>query len=184
MINQTIIPVLKSIKDCEKAIEYSAEYVIIMDIHISQLAHCIKLIKSYGKKVLIHLELIKGLSSDAYGVEFVINELDVDGIITVKSSVIEKVKKLGRIAIQRIFIIDTLSYQKSLDLIKVSKPDYIEMLPGCIFKMIKRVKADLKVNVIAGGLIETEDEYKMAINSGASAITTSKELLLKLIKIK
>ncbi|QVK18468.1 glycerol-3-phosphate responsive antiterminator [Mycoplasmatota bacterium] len=182
MVKQTIIPVLKSIKDCERAGEYTDEFVIVMDVHLSQLGHCCQLVKQNGKKVIIHLDLIKGLKSDGYAVEFLINDLNVDGVISVKSSVIDKVKKLGKIAIQRIFIIDTQSYKKSIGLINSSKPDYIEMLPGCLFKMIRRVKEDLGVNVIAGGLIETEDEYEEAIKSGATSITTSKKLLLKKCK--
>jgi len=145
--------------------------------------HCCHLVKQRGKKVIIHLDLIKGLKSDDYAVEYIINDLDVDGVISVKSSVIDKVKKLGKIAIQRIFIIDTQSYVKSIRLIKSSKPDYIEMLPGCLFKMIKRMKEDLEVDVIVGGLIETNEEYLEAIKSGAISITTSKESLLKNVKI-
>ncbi len=184
MIKQTIIPVLTGIKDCERVSQYIVDYVIVMDIHLSQLAHCCQLVKQSGKKVIVHLDLIKGLKSDDYAVEYVINDLRVDGVISVKSSVIDKVKKLGKIAIQRIFMIDTQSYNKSIALISHSKPDYIEMLPGCIFKMIKRVRDDIGVDVIAGGLIENEEEHQMAIKSGAISITTSKEKLLKLVKNK
>lgn len=182
MIKQTIIPALKGIRNCEKAGKYTGDYVIVMDIHLSQLPHCCHLVKQNGKKVIVHLDLIKGLKSDDYAVEYIVNDLYVDGVISIKSSVIDKVKKLGKIAIQRIFIIDTQSYLKSIGLIKNSKPDYIEMLPGCLFKMIKRIKKDIGVKVIAGGLIETEEEYKEAIDSGATSITTSKEALLKIVE--
>lgn len=182
MIKQTIIPVLKGIKDCEQAGEYTGDYVIVMDVHLSQLAHCCHLVKQNGKKIFVHLDLIKGLKSDDYAVEYIVNELNVDGVISVKSSVVDRVKRFGKIAIQRIFIIDTQSYQKSIGLIKSSKPDYIEMLPGCLFKMIKRVKKDLGVDVIAGGLIETDEEYHEAIESGAISITTSKETLLNKVR--
>ncbi|ERJ11632.1 glycerol-3-phosphate responsive antiterminator [Haloplasma contractile] len=182
MIRQTLIPVLKGIRDCERIDQYKDDYIILMDIHISQLKHCCKLIKNNGKKIIIHLDLIKGLKSDDSAVDFLVNDYDVDGIISVKSSVIDKVKKMNKIAIQRIFIIDTQSYNKSLKLIKASKPDYIELLPGCLFKMITRIKENLNVEVIAGGLIETADEYKQAIKSGATSITTSKKELLNLAK--
>lgn len=178
-LNQTIIPVLKGIKDCENAHKYKVPYLIIMDTHIAQLEHCCKLLKDKDKKVIVHIDLIKGLKSDEYAVEYLINSLYVDGIISVKSAVIERVKKLNRLSIQRMFIIDTQSYLKSIELIKNSQPDYIEMLPGCLFKMISRVKNDLGIDVIAGGLIETVEEYQAAINAGAVAITTSKPELLK-----
>lgn len=182
MINQSIIPVLKSLSDCEKAHVYNCEYVILMDVHLSQLQHACEYLKQYNKKIIIHLDLIKGLKSDEYSVDYVIRELKVDGVISVKSSIIEKVKKLKRIAIQRIFLIDTQSYLKSVELLQQTKPDYIELLPGYSFKMISRVLKELDTKIIAGGLIETEDEYKMALKSGATAITTTKKELLEQIK--
>lgn len=182
MIKQPLIPVLKSIKDCENVYNYQDDYVLLMDIHLSQLQHCCRLVHHSGKKIIIHLDLIKGLKSDDYAVDYLVNDCEVEGIISIKSSVIDKVKKMGKIAIQRIFIIDTQSYKKSIEVIKSSKPDYIELLPGCLFKMIARLKENLDVEVIAGGLIETVEEYHQALKSGATSITTSKKELLKLAK--
>lgn len=173
MINQKVIPVVKRIKDVKNACNYKVAYIVIMDIHIAQLANCCKLLKNHGKKIIVHIDLIKGLKSDEYAVDYLIHSLEVDGIISVKSSIIEKVKKLNKISIQRMFLIDTQSYHKSISFIRVSKPDYIELLPGCLSKMIKRVYEELNIKVLAGGLIDDENEVYDALNNGATAITTS-----------
>jgi glycerol uptake operon antiterminator len=179
MIKQEVMPVLKTIKDVEQACYFNVEYVVLMDVHIAQLEHCVDLLKRNGKKVLMHLDLIKGLKSDDYAVEYLIQKLDVDGIISVKTSIVEKVKKLNRISVQRLFLIDTQSYNKGIDLIRMSKPDYIELLPGCMGKLIQRVKEELDIQVLAGGLIETVEEVRDAISHGATAITTSNPYLIK-----
>lgn len=174
MINQKILPALKTIKAVERVQKYNGEYVVLMDIHISQLGHAIKYLKKANKKIFIHLELIKGLKSDEFATEYLIHDLGVDGIISIKSAIIDKVKKLNKIAIQRIFLIDTHSLERSIEFVNKSKPDYIELLPGCIPKMIKFVSERTSVPVLAGGLIDTDEEVKMAINNGAVAITSSK----------
>lgn len=182
MINQAIIPVLKSIKDCHQAKHYDGTYVLLMDIHISELTVAVKTLKDLGKKVLVHAELIKGLKSDPYGIEHLAHVHFIDGVISVKSSVIQKAKKLKLLTIQRLFLIDKASYQRSVELVKETAPDYIEMLPGCVYKMITRLKNDTGIEVIAGGLIDTYEEVTLALNEGAKAITTSSPRLLDLIK--
>lgn len=178
MIKQPVLPVINSLKMVEKACHFKVEFVVLMDFHIAQLRHACHLLKKHGKKIIIHIDLIKGLKNDEYAVDFLIHSLNVDGIISVKSSVIEKVKRLQRISVQRLFLIDTLSYTKGMEIVQASKPDYIELLPGCMDKMIRRTK-EKGFQVLAGGLIETPEEVERAIQSGATAITTSKPELIK-----
>jgi glycerol uptake operon antiterminator len=53
----------------------------------------------------------------------------------------------------------------------------IEIMPGVVPKVITRISAQTKRPVIAGGLIETEEEVKEILNSGAAAISTGKKAL-------
>lgn len=182
MINQQIIPVFKTRHECLKASSFSSDYVIIMDIHLSQLIGIVEILHKQQKKVLAHCDLIKGLKSDEYAVDYLINECHVEGIITVRSTLIEHIKKKKRIAIQRLFLIDTQSYLKSLELLRSIQPDYIEVLPGYSTKMITRIREQINIPVIAGGLIETPEELKQAITAGAVAITTSHPTLLDLVR--
>lgn len=181
MINQSIIPVFKARHECLKASMLKAEYVIIMDIHLSQLIEIVDILHRQQKKVLVHCDLIKGLKSDEYAIDYLINECHVEGIITVRSSLIDHIKKKKRIAIQRLFLIDTQSYIRSIELLQTIRPDYIEVLPGYSSKMITRIRNEIAIPVIAGGLIDTKEEWQLALSSGAIAITTSNTKLLEFI---
>ncbi len=181
MIQQTMIPVFKARHECLKASSYKGDFVIVMDIHLSQLKEICEILHRQGKKVLVHCDLIKGLKSDEYAVDYLITECHAEGIITVRSTLIEHIKKKGRLAIQRLFLIDSQSFLKSLELLHSVKPDYVEVLPGYSAKMIRRIHTQIDIPIIAGGLIDTLEEWQDALSSGAIAITTtSKELLIQL----
>ena len=80
-----------------------------MNFQLAQLPELVKMMKDSQKKVLIHSELIKGLSSDESGAIYLIQTLGVDGIISSKPKVIEVCKKRKVIGIFRFFLKDTVS---------------------------------------------------------------------------
>ena len=48
---QKILPAVRQIKDLEKLLHSSYEYIVILDIHVGQLKSVISLAKQYCKKV-------------------------------------------------------------------------------------------------------------------------------------
>ena len=61
-------------------------------------------------------------------------------------------------------------------MIASAKPDFVEIMPGVIEKVIKKFASD-KIPVIAGGLLETKGEVTAALKSGALAVSTGKKEL-------
>jgi glycerol uptake operon antiterminator len=62
-----------------------------------------------------------------------------------------------------------------LESAKSSKADMVEVMPGVVPKVIERPKNELSAFVVAGGLIETQEEIEDAINAGATAISIGKQ---------
>lgn len=171
--NQRIIPAAKTISQVDKAFASPFEYIVLLEMHISQLMPIKREALKLGKKLIIHADLIHGLKTDNFAADFLCNEIKPDGIISTRSNMILKAKKSGIIAIQRVFLIDTIALEKSYSLIDKTTPDYIELLPGIIPEMIEEVYERTKVPVITGGLIRKEHEILAAIEAGAVAVTTS-----------
>lgn len=82
-------------------------------------------------------------------------------------------KKNNILAIQRIFLIDTIALETSYKLAANVQPDFIEVLPGVLPQYIQKVKNDTNIDIITGGLIDNEDHIKQALQAGAKAVTTS-----------
>lgn len=131
-----------------------------------------------GKKLFIHLDLAEGIGKDEYGIRFA-KEHGVDGIISTRSGVIKMAKKENLFTVQRFFIIDSQSVNTTIETAKMTKADMIEIMPGTLSKIIRRLKAELKVPIVAGGLIETKEEINEAISCGATAISVGKQELWK-----
>ena len=61
--------------------------------------------------------------------------------------------------------------------IKENKPTAIEILPGLMPKIIKKINKAVKVPIITGGLIEDKEDIINALGSGAMGISTTKKEL-------
>ncbi|MFC7064111.1 glycerol-3-phosphate responsive antiterminator [Halobacillus seohaensis] len=176
-INQTVLPAVKSMKDFEKLLKTSSEYIIILESRLGLLQNVVRAGQKAGKKVWIHVDLIQGLKADNYGMEFIGRMVKPDGVITTRSHVIQQAKKYKLVSVQRLFLIDSQAVDHNVSIINKVQPDYVEVLPGIVPGMIKEIKDRTGVPVIAGGLIRTEEEAVAAIQAGASAVSTSRSEL-------
>lgn len=177
---QKIIPAAHQERDIEKIIALDGEYLVMLETHIAQLKSLVNLAKSANKKVILHADLINGLKNDDYGAEYLCQEIRPAGIVSTRSNVVIKAKQQHIIAIQRLFTIDSSAYTKGIAMIEKTNPDAIELLPGILPNQIARTKAMMNIPLIAGGLIETEEQVNAALENGAIAITTSNKKLWNL----
>ncbi len=145
-----------------------------MDFQLAQLPPLIETMKAHDKKVLIHLDLIKGLASDEFGAIYLIQCLKVDGIITTKPRVVKVCKKRGVIGIMRVFLKDKHSLEQSIELIQSTEPDLLEVLPY-MPSIIGYLTKKLERPILMGGLISTSRQVDKTIDKGVLAITTSQK---------
>ncbi|OZU88027.1 glycerol-3-phosphate responsive antiterminator GlpP [Virgibacillus indicus] len=172
-----IIPAVRRMKDLEKALESRHEWIVILESRLGQLNGLVKYVKKAKKKVLLHIDLIKGLKADEYGVEYLAHEIKPDGIVTTRASVVELVKKRNILAIQRVFLLDSLSLENNIRIGNRYQPDSIELLPGKIPEVIETIREQTEIPIIASGLITTDEDIELALKAGAAAVSTStKEL--------
>src|SRR5690625_6059966 len=71
-----VLPAIRRMKDFEKGIETSHEWIVFLETRLSQLKSLVEYSRRENKKVLIHFDLIQGLKSDEYGMEFLIREVN------------------------------------------------------------------------------------------------------------
>ncbi|AOV07276.1 glycerol-3-phosphate responsive antiterminator [Sporosarcina ureilytica] len=174
---QKILPAARDIKSFEQLLQSDYEYIVLLEVHISQLKNLRELANQHKKKLIIHADLIQGLKTDNYAADFLCNDIKPGGIISTRSNMLLKAKAKGIIAIQRMFLLDTIALEKSYSLIETTQPDFIEMLPGVIPELISEVYERTGIPIINGGLIRTMLHVEEALSAGTVAVTTSdKEL--------
>lgn len=169
-------PVIPAIKDNETfnaALNSNNEIVFVIMSNIIDLKNiCVKL-KEKNKIVFVHIDMIDGLNSTNYGVDYIISTIKPDGILTTKSNVVAHAYKNNIKVIQRFFILDTLSYEKALQNIKENKILAVELMPGLMPKIIKKISSQIYQPVITGGLISEKDDIINALNAGALSVSTT-----------
>ncbi|MCJ7843523.1 glycerol-3-phosphate responsive antiterminator [Lederbergia sp. NSJ-179] len=170
---QKVLPALRDLRNFEHILDSQYEYFVLLEMRISNLEKILNVAKRRGKKVLVHADLIQGLSTDDYAAEFICNDLKPAGIISTRSNMIIKAKAKGLLAIQRTFLLDTIALKKSYTLIERTKPDYIEVLPGVVPELIQEIQEQTGCKIISGGLIRTVEQVEAALAAGAEAVTTS-----------
>ena len=80
------------------------------------------------------MDLIEGFSRDAVSLRYIAEKVHPTGIISTKSSQIKIAKELGLSAIQRLFIIDSLSMRTAAKTTGLLSPEALEIMPGIMPK--------------------------------------------------
>ena len=146
---------------------------------ICNIKEIVKKIHKAGKVAIIHIDLINGLGAREIAVDFIKEHTGADGIISTKMALIQRAIELSMYTVLRFFVIDSLSLKsiEQLDKQHGKRPDFIEVLPGVMPKIIKKICNSSKIPVIAGGLISDKEDIVKALGAGAIAVsTTSQEI--------
>ncbi|WP_026478826.1 glycerol-3-phosphate responsive antiterminator [Alkaliphilus transvaalensis] len=170
-----IIAAVSDLNKLEAAIQSPSQIIFLLTGNINNLGGIVRRVKEGGMDIYVHLDLLEGFARDAMALKYIHNNIRPDGIITTKSNLIKHAKDLGIFTIQRLFIIDTLSLETGIKSIKSTRPDAIEILPGIMPKVIRKINQETKTPVIAGGLIIDKEDVIESLKAGAIAVSTSKE---------
>ena len=168
-----IIPALKNNNYLDEAIKSSSEIVFVIMANILNIKEIVKKLKEAQKIVYVHVDMIDGLSSSNNGVEYLMKEIKPDGIITTKHNIVAFANKNGIKVIQRFFVLDSFSLENTISHIKENKPSAVEILPGLMPKIIKKINASIRIPVITGGLVDEKEDIINALTSGAVGISTT-----------
>ena len=121
------------------------------------------------------MDLINGLGNKEVAVDFIREHTGVDGIISTKPQLVKRAKELGLFGILRIFVIDSMAFGNIEKQCASLVPDAVEILPGLMPKIIKKLCSTVNVPIIAGGLISDKEDVMNALTAGAVAISVTNQ---------
>ena len=179
-----LIPAVKSMDELERVLGGDKKLVFVLFGDILTVADIVSRLKAQGKIVLVHLDLINGLDSRDVAVDFLVKNTLADGIISTKANLVKYAKSRGLLTIQRFFVLDSMALLNIEKQIPLKYADAIEILPGLMPKVIKRLTECMDKPVIAGGLISDREDVESALNAGAVAVSTTKIDLAQSFVIK
>ncbi len=169
----SVIAALRADKDFASLGTSGPRLVFDLSPDINSITKRLDAVHAVGKEYFVHIDLASGIGKDESGVVF-LKKLGVDGIISTRTSIIKTAREHGIFTVQRFFIVDSHSVATTLESLKASKADMIEIMPGIIPRIIKSLREKVNIPIIAGGLIESRRDIEDALESGASAVSTSR----------
>ena len=175
-----ISPIITAVKDeqgLEKALKTESPVVFLLFGNICNITGLVDLVKNSGKIAIVHVDLIQGLSSKEVAVDFIHQNTRADGIISTKAPLVRHAMDLGMIGGQRTFLIDSMALETTKKQLLTFQPDFMELMPGVMPKILKTVRGYTEIPLVAGGLISDKKDILAAFDAGVDAVSTTREEL-------
>lgn len=168
-------PIIAAIRDdegLEACLNADVRMVFVLYGDVCSIPKIVERIKAAGKIAVVHVDLILGLAAKEIAVDYIHENTRADGIISTRANLVQRGKKLHMFSVLRVFLIDSMALadivaQKNLH------PDALDILPGLMPTMIRKVRAATGLPVLTGGLITEKQEILQALEAGALAISTT-----------
>ncbi len=169
-------PVVAAVKDAqslEVAIASDCAIVSVLFGNICNIGRIVQQIKQAGKMAFVHVDLLEGSSNQEVVINFLKIVTQADGIISTKPAMVKAARQQGFYAIHRLFVLDSISFNNIGKQVAQSQPDMVEILPGCMPKVLGWITDKIAQPVIAGGLVCDEEDARLALAAGAVAVSTT-----------
>ncbi|MFC0525562.1 glycerol-3-phosphate responsive antiterminator [Pontibacillus salicampi] len=167
-----LIASIKDPKAMDAFLKTDIKIAFLLFGNISVIGKFVKHLKEHDRMVYVHLDKIQGISHDAEGLKFLHRFVAPYGIITTKSHMVQKAKKLNLSTIQRLFLVDTDAIKNGLASMEKVQPDAVEIMPALIPSMVSELKLQTDVPLVTGGLLTNPNQMREALEYGASAVST------------
>ncbi|MEN6635433.1 MAG: glycerol-3-phosphate responsive antiterminator [Clostridiaceae bacterium] len=168
-----VIAAVGNEEELSAALDSDCRVVFLLMGNVMDVGELTRRVHASGKLCVIHLDLIEGFSSKEIAVDAIQKATGAEGIISTRGALIKRAKQLGMAAVQRGFMLDSRSLNSFEQQIAQSKPDFVEILPGLLPKVIAQLKERIASPIIAGGFIHEKEDVIAALQAGALAVSAS-----------
>jgi glycerol-3-phosphate responsive antiterminator len=180
LMDSPVIAAVKEDTGLRQALNSDCQVIFLLFGTILNIGTLVEQVHARGKICFVHIDLIDGLSNREIAVDALVKLSNPDGIISTRAPQIRRAQQLGILAIQRVFLLDSMSLHNIITMMDTNRPDFIEILPGVIPTVIEEITAKTPIPVIAGGLIRSKQDVIQALQAGVMAVSTSCQAVWKM----
>lgn len=170
-----VVAAVKSPQGLERCRESECGIIFILYGSLSDIGEIVEKVKEAGKAAIVHIDLIEGLDGSQAAVRYIREHTGADGVISTKAQVMKYAREAGLLAVQRFFLIDSMALETVKRHMDQKTADIIEILPGVMPKVVKKLAESTREPIIAGGLIADKEDIIQALQAGAAGISSTAE---------
>ena len=179
MEQNPVVPALKDPTRLAECLHAGSGVVFVLCGDILNIGELIDRLHRGGKKAVIHADLVTGLAPKEIAADF-LHRCGADGIISTRPALIRRGRELDLLTILRVFALDSKAISNLRGEVDSCAPDMLEILPGMLPRTLSRLSRELKIPLIAGGLLEEKADILSALSAGALCVSASDERLWEL----
>ncbi len=173
LLSEPVIAAVKTEAALTAALASPCSTIFLLASTLVNVEGMVQRIQQAGKLAVVHIDLVDGLSGRDIAVDSLIALCHPDGIISTHPTLIRRARHRGLLTIQRAFILDSLFLTTLSGQLELGKPDFVEILPGILPRIITEISTQTPVPIIAGGLLRDKADVIAAMRAGAAAVSTS-----------
>lgn len=169
-------PVVASVKNSEDVaavLRSECRVVFLLYGTLLDLPELVQTLKDADRTVLVNVDLLDGFAAKDVTVRYIAQQTVADGVLSSKASLVRTARECGLLSVHRFFLIDSISYHNLVPQLRSSQAEGVEILPGCVPRVISWVVDDIDVPLIAGGLVCDREDVYAALKAGAGAVASS-----------
>ena len=141
LLNEPVIAAVKTDEALTAALASPCSAVFLLASTLLTVDGLVHRIHDAGKLAVVHIDLVDGLSSREIAVDSLNALCHPDGIISTRPTLIRRARHRGLLTVQRAFILDSLSLTSLSGQLEQGKPDFVEILPGIMPRVIAEISA-------------------------------------------
>lgn len=175
-----VIAAVRGQEALERAVRSPVRVVFLLGGDPFTLPGRVAMAQDAGKLAFVHLDLVEGISRDAAGVQWIARSIRPTGVLSTRAPLLKAASGEGLLTVLRIFMVDASSLATGARMVKGCRPALVEVMPGLVTRAIRRLGEMIDAPVIAGGMLETPEDVRAALEAGALAASTSGETLWRM----
>ncbi len=156
-----------------------AEIAIVANFELRKLGAVIKSLVDANKYPVVNIDSGDGLSQDTGGVDYLV-EIGAKGVVSTRVATIQRAKKSGLVAIQKVFVTDRSNFPRSVAALGQSEPNLVQLMPAPMLSYVPAQHRKAMPPIIASGFVCDRTHVLDAIKNGAVAVSTSDQGLWRL----
>lgn len=174
-----IVPSCATVKQLKYVVEDTSYPCIMLKMgEIGNIRKIVGYIHKYEKKVMLHLDSLKGVARDKEGVGY-LKQIGVDAVISMRAQNIRLIHDAGMLSLLGAFLVDSASVNQTIQNVKNVKPDILIAMPITVPDIVyERLRKEISIPVMGGGLGVNRIVIDHAIGCGLEACAVTDQKML------
>ncbi|MBE1575707.1 glycerol-3-phosphate responsive antiterminator GlpP [Amycolatopsis sp. WAC 01375] len=169
------VPVCASVVGTAKVGDFanSASRVgILAAVPVGQLAKIVPVLTGLEKVLFVNIDSCPGLATDRGGVDF-LQEIGATGVVSTRVAPIERARTLSMLTMHKVFVTDRSNLNRSLEAVKRSRPDLVELMPAPIIPWMSAQAREVMSPFVAAGFVTDRSGVAHSLAMGALGAASS-----------